>query len=354
MVNLFRKIRRHYASENNLPQYLRYALGEIALIIIGIIIALQLDNWKESRKQEIQFNDVLEQMYNVIHTDLQLKLTEAEQVGDQIRMIDEFLDAPDSVTPQKLIHKLFYIDLTSSESFKSEIKYYLSLMDYNPDNPQHVEIAKELTTYAENRIFDLDSDPTLSAELLAPALMSAGIARPQTVFGLSAYNDFANIDTAFYTEADIRVCRDLLRQDAFRALLKSQHSNRSLRINLLNNSLESARSILNLIKTHHPDVQLRFEDIGIIGSALETGWNESVPMTRVHSDSAIWEIQVTLSAGFVKFRSRNSWTENWGGKDFPSGRLTFFGEDIHIEEAGPYLVSLDLQNSTYRFTRSHP
>lgn len=354
MINLFRKIRRQYASENNLPQYLRYAFGEIALIIIGIIIALQLDNWNSDRKQEAQFNDVLEQTYNVIHTDLQLKLTEMDQIGDQVRMIEEFLEAPDSVAPKKMIHKLFYIDLTPSENFRSEIKYYLSLMEYNPDNPQHVEIAKELTTYAENRLFDLTSDPTLSGALLTQALMEVGIARPQTIFGVTAYNDFVRTDTAFYSEADIRTCRELLHQDAFRTLLRSQHSNKSMRLRVLSNSIESARSILNLIESHHPEVQLRYEDLGIIGDALETDWYESVPMTKVHRDSAIWEIELPLAAGYVKFRSRNSWGENWGGKGFPEGRLMFFGENIHIPEEGLYHITLNLENYTYRFTRELP
>lgn len=354
MINLFRKIRRQYASENNLPQYLRYAFGEIALIIIGIIIALQLDNWNDARKQEAQFNEVLDRVYNAIHADLQIKLTFADQMGQQIRMIDEFLNTPDSLDPQKMIHKLFYIDLSPGETFKAEIKYYLSLMEYNPDNPQHVEIAKELTTYAENRIFDLDSDPTQSTELLAPAMMAAGIARPEAVFGVSAYHDFANIDTGFYSEAERQICRELLQDASFRTLLRSHQSNINGRLRILANSLENARSILNLIESHHADVRLRYEDIGIIGSALETGWNESVPMRRVAIDSNTWEIELPLDAGFVKFRSRNNWTENWGGKGFPEGKLMFFGEDIHVTEEGLYHVTLDLENSTYRFTRSLP
>ena len=92
MINLFRKFRRQHAGENDVPKYLRYAFGEIALIIIGIIISLQLDNWNTSRKQNVQFNDVLEQLYNDINTDLQNRLTIADQIGDQLQMIDDFLN----------------------------------------------------------------------------------------------------------------------------------------------------------------------------------------------------------------------------------------------------------------------
>ena len=354
MINVFRKIRKQYASENNLPQYLRYAFGEIALIIIGIILALQLDNWNDDRKQDAQFNDLLEQMYNVIHADLQLKLTSTDQIGLQIRMIEEFLEAPDSVVPLTMIHKLFYLDLTPSNNFKSEIRYYLSLMEYNPDDPQHVEIAKELTNYAENQIFDLESDPIRSTESLGHALMEAGIARPQTMFGVTAYNDFVNVDTAFYSENELRACRELLLQDRFRTLLKSHHSSKSMRQVAIYNSIEGARSILKLIQSHQPDVRLRYEDIGIIGTALEKGWNESVPMTKVYRDSSIWEIELAFTEGYVKFRSRNSWTENWGGAGFPDGSLMFFGKDIRIPEEGNYRVRVNLENGTYRFTKVQP
>ena len=49
MINFFRKIRKKYA-DNNMPlKYTRYAIGEIVLVVIGILIALQINNWNEER-----------------------------------------------------------------------------------------------------------------------------------------------------------------------------------------------------------------------------------------------------------------------------------------------------------------
>ena len=42
------------ADENNISKYLRYAIGEIVLVVIGILIALQINNWNEHRKARIQ------------------------------------------------------------------------------------------------------------------------------------------------------------------------------------------------------------------------------------------------------------------------------------------------------------
>ena len=48
MIKFFRKIRQNLIMENKTGKYLKYAIGEIVLVVIGIIIALSLNNWKEN------------------------------------------------------------------------------------------------------------------------------------------------------------------------------------------------------------------------------------------------------------------------------------------------------------------
>ncbi|MCO4821834.1 MAG: hypothetical protein KC469_07185 [Flavobacteriaceae bacterium] len=50
MIPFFRKIRKRFADDNKPMKYARYAIGEIVLVVIGILIALQINNWNESRK----------------------------------------------------------------------------------------------------------------------------------------------------------------------------------------------------------------------------------------------------------------------------------------------------------------
>jgi hypothetical protein len=47
MIKFFRKIRQNLLTENKFSKYLLYAIGEILLVVIGILIALSLNNWKE-------------------------------------------------------------------------------------------------------------------------------------------------------------------------------------------------------------------------------------------------------------------------------------------------------------------
>ncbi|MBT8274093.1 MAG: hypothetical protein KJO77_09815 [Bacteroidia bacterium] len=50
MINFFRNIRRSLLTDSRTKKYFKYAIGEILLIVIGILIALQLNNWNEIRK----------------------------------------------------------------------------------------------------------------------------------------------------------------------------------------------------------------------------------------------------------------------------------------------------------------
>ncbi len=50
MIKFFRKIRQKLLSEGRTGKYLQYAIGEILLVVIGILIALQINNWNEKRK----------------------------------------------------------------------------------------------------------------------------------------------------------------------------------------------------------------------------------------------------------------------------------------------------------------
>ncbi|WP_191859413.1 DUF6090 family protein [Hanstruepera ponticola] len=52
MIKFFRKIRYNLMEQNKTGKYFKYAIGEIVLVVIGILIALQINNWNEGRKLE--------------------------------------------------------------------------------------------------------------------------------------------------------------------------------------------------------------------------------------------------------------------------------------------------------------
>jgi len=71
MINFFRRIRKKLADDNKPLKYLRYAIGEIVLVVVGILIALQINNWNEDRKANIQEVKILEEMKDVLEGELE-------------------------------------------------------------------------------------------------------------------------------------------------------------------------------------------------------------------------------------------------------------------------------------------
>ena len=69
MPSFFKNIRRKLAFENKTVAYLRYALGEILLVVIGILIALQVNNWNEARKNRLQARVYEQQLYKEFISD---------------------------------------------------------------------------------------------------------------------------------------------------------------------------------------------------------------------------------------------------------------------------------------------
>jgi hypothetical protein len=59
MIKYFRKIRLLLLSENRFSKYLLYAIGEIVLVVFGILIALQVNNWNEQRNEAAEEQKIL-------------------------------------------------------------------------------------------------------------------------------------------------------------------------------------------------------------------------------------------------------------------------------------------------------
>jgi len=62
MINFFRRIRQNLLSEGKTGKYLKYAIGETVLVVIGILMALQINNWNENRKKREQAAYYLNQL----------------------------------------------------------------------------------------------------------------------------------------------------------------------------------------------------------------------------------------------------------------------------------------------------
>ena len=69
MIKFFRKIRQNLLSEGKTGKYFKYAIGEIVLVVIGILIALQINNWNENRKTKIRANEIYTNLLTSLEQD---------------------------------------------------------------------------------------------------------------------------------------------------------------------------------------------------------------------------------------------------------------------------------------------
>ena len=60
MIKIFTKIKENLLSEGKIGRYLKYAIGEIVLIVFGILIALSIDNWNQSINREMAEKEFIE------------------------------------------------------------------------------------------------------------------------------------------------------------------------------------------------------------------------------------------------------------------------------------------------------
>lgn len=59
MAKVFRTLRLNFLKKNNTARYLKYAFGEILLVVVGILLALQINNWNEDRKSKKELTTIL-------------------------------------------------------------------------------------------------------------------------------------------------------------------------------------------------------------------------------------------------------------------------------------------------------
>ena len=72
MLTFLRKIRKSLIESGSVRSYLLYAIGEIALVVLGILIALQINNWNEWRKDRILEKETLREIAENIEFNIEV------------------------------------------------------------------------------------------------------------------------------------------------------------------------------------------------------------------------------------------------------------------------------------------
>ncbi|MFC0603629.1 DUF6090 family protein [Winogradskyella pulchriflava] len=124
MIKFFRHIRQRLVSENKLSKYLLYAIGEIILVVIGILIALQINNWNQKRIVKAQNQTIIQNLNTEFSENLIELNFSSERVNDVIEGLDTLLKVmrtqEHNITEQEfdqLLNKTFWFPSWKPSSF---------------------------------------------------------------------------------------------------------------------------------------------------------------------------------------------------------------------------------------------
>jgi len=112
MIKIFRRIRQNLLLENKTGKYFKYAIGEIVLVVIGILIALSINNWNENKKErqsEIKY-------YKNLKLDMETDLVNLDSIIKQRRDI-----VYSAITLTSLKEPKTLVQLKTFDSLKNKV-----------------------------------------------------------------------------------------------------------------------------------------------------------------------------------------------------------------------------------------
>jgi hypothetical protein len=129
MIKFFRQIRQNLIIENKTSNYLKYAIGEIVLVVIGILIALQINNWNQNRIEHKETKTLLSNLKLDVETDINNLKDQQNGLRHRKEWADFILKSLDD---QKV---------TDSTMFITAITRVGWIMDYSQTFPTYNEIV---------------------------------------------------------------------------------------------------------------------------------------------------------------------------------------------------------------------
>ena len=150
---------------------------------------------------------------------------------------------------------------------------------------------------------------------------------------------WVSTDSLYYSRARLDQLQTDLKSEKYQAMIKTYRSQKIAYKRGAQAKYNNGTSILDLIKAYNLDVRVIYENVGIIGTALD-GYDDvggkSIPMERTDAVFSIWEAELYLKKGTVKFRCNDSWLRNWGAtyakQNYLSGDAMPDGDNIIVEE----------------------
>ena len=217
MIHIFRKIRHRLLSDNSFRKYVLYAIGEIALVMIGILLALQFNNWNQesenTKKEELYLINVVEDTeyqkgalkeqiidyeYSISVANKLLKdfnklksFTKIDSLNNKLNVLTFAHSFPNTNnTYQELVSSGQQSLIQEKELSLELIDFYLFCEDNfievknNNDNLYYKEVYPVLNRLSQNNIFLEDDDEEIVNNKTVNQYLITELDKPKNILAL--------------------------------------------------------------------------------------------------------------------------------------------------------------------------
>jgi len=116
MIKLFKKIRYDLMNKSKTGKYFKYAIGEVVLVVIGILIALQINNWNEKQKINSKTQEYYIQLLDDLKKDIVFSKHNIEESSAYLEEYKAYTDAysRDVLTPTQVYEQISKLTLIAA------------------------------------------------------------------------------------------------------------------------------------------------------------------------------------------------------------------------------------------------
>jgi len=154
MIQFFRKVRKEALPKTKFGSYLLYAIGEIILVVIGILVALQISNWNEglkAKKFEKEILVLIEQNLQKDSIAMAMELFEAKRA---IELTNRLLKQVESKNYNDSLN-IWMGKIISFERFKSQSSAFEVLKSKGIEAISNKELQLALISYYDESLFQV-------------------------------------------------------------------------------------------------------------------------------------------------------------------------------------------------------
>ena len=160
MIKFFRHIHKSLLVKNKTGKYFKYAIGEIILVVIGILIALQINNWNENRQQK----QTLKNIYTIIVEDLTNDISDINVIlkskEDRKPIFNKVLDGLMTKEDYENCFECKYL-IVGSMDLSIENRGYNLLNNFNSANTSEDNLTIKIIQFYTRQLTELHVDDRL-------------------------------------------------------------------------------------------------------------------------------------------------------------------------------------------------